>query len=389
MNKRATEWAFALMILFSIPPWFVWGFSIWNVRIISILTILLSFKIITNSSIRQNYVIALFYFFAIIIMSFGGLLGYKLPTHVELAMFIFILSFSKPMLIRILDKFETVISYLFLVGIFLYIILIFVDLPSFYLEPLNPTKLGRYEVYLFLLKIQDGYFYSSFRFMSVFDEPGIVGSLLALLISYRDIKYDNFRDFVFLIAGLISFSLVFYIVLIINIFYSKYFKWRTILFLSLFLLGAYNFVPAFMKNVLLDRVYSDGKMTIQDNRSTSAFLFKYEQFKSGDNTAVLFGMGPGSIQELSQQIDLNVSSYKTIVYQYGYFGLCFFMLFFLVSTWKLAPTQRGFYFYMIFLLVLWQRPGAFSYFNILIFFGGLSYISQESTRRGRIFLYDK
>jgi hypothetical protein len=384
-RNRAVEWALAVLILLSIQPWFVWGFTEWNVRIISILTILLSLTLIKYSSIRQNYFIALFYFLSVMILSFGGMSGYKLPTHVELAMFIFILSFSKHLLTRVLSKFETLLSYLFLGGIFLYIILLFADLPYFYLQPLNHSKLGVYRGYLFLLKNQDNYTYSAFRFMSVFDEPGVIGSLLALLISYKDFKFDNFRDNVFIIAGLLSFSLVFYIVLIINVFYSKYIKWRTILLLSLFFLSLYNFVPGFMKNVLLDRVYSDGGMSIQDNRSTSSFLYKYDQFKSEGEKTVIFGMGPNSIQELSQVIELNVSSYKTIVYQYGYFGLCFFMLFFLISTWKLAPTRRGIYFYLIFLLVGWQRPGVYSYFNILIFFGGLSYISQEYSRKKIIY----
>jgi hypothetical protein len=373
----------SILIFFSFPPWPLWGVKEFNTRIISLFTLFVAFNIITTKSIRTNLPIAIMYLFSMLIISFGGLKGYTLPSHVELAMFVFLLSFSRKFLISALIKFEKLIAIVFILGIATYIASFIIDLPHFSIKPLNKLKDDIYQVYIFELRLDAYTLLGGRRFMSVFDEPGVVGSMLALLISYKKLKFDNYRDYVLIITGLISFSLAFYVVLIINIFYYKYLNWKFLIIFIGIVLSFYYIQPQFIQETLLDRFVSDGEIGVVDNRSSQLFSLAYDEFirKGGDQ--VIFGLGPNSLERLSKTVDLNVSSYKTIVYQWGYLGLAFFVFFFFVCTLQIARTQRGFFYLFIFLLIGWQRPAVFRYFNMLIFLGGLSYISvSEIVKKG-------
>lgn len=379
-KKKQIALVFSILIFLSFQPWFVWSLDNWNMRLISLATFALSIQIITAKSIKENLPIALLYVLARLIMCFGGLKGIILPTHLELSIFVFILAFSRKFLIMTLRKFETLIAIVLTLGILTYFLGLFIDLPNFSIEPLNKLKTSDYNVYFFELKTND-YAFSGFRrFMSVFDEPGVIGSMLALLISYKKMEHPRYKDYVFLIAGLLSFSLVFYIVLIINAIYSKILNLKILIVVSSLLAVFFYSKPQFFKEALLDRIITDKTIEIKDNRSTEFFLDKYDQFIHVGGLPLFIGLGPENFEKLGKEGVLNVSSYKTLVYMWGFGGLIVFIFFFFYSTMYMANSKRAWFFFVVFLMVGWQRPGVFNYGNLFLFLSCLSFISLSEVK---------
>jgi hypothetical protein len=275
----------------------------------------------------------------------------------------------------VLDKFEKLITFIFILGIVTYLISIVITLPSFSIHPLNVLKTGNYKVYIFDLELVDYTIGNSRKFMSVFDEPGVVGTLAALLISYKKINFNKIKDIVLVVAGLLSFSLAFYIILLINLLYNRTLNLKFYLIFAIILFSFYYVKPEFVKVALLDRFIVGNNIGIVDNRSSETFNEEYDSFVKKGGAGLFFGLGPNALAKLSKVIEINVSSYKTIIYQFGILGAVLFISFFFYATYKFAPVKRGWFFFIIFLALAWQRPGVFSYFNLLIYLSGLSYIS--------------
>lgn len=372
---------FALMIIFSVPPWPVWGVE-WNIRIISFLTLILSMNLLTIRKIKRNLALANLYLISNFYIFFGGLNGYLIPTHFQFSIYIFLLSVSKPFLIRVLYKFEKIFTIILLLGIIIYFVSFIVKLPSFTIAPLNKAKIGSYKVHIFELEIIDYTIANSRRFMSVFDEPGVIGSILALLISYKKIDFKKMRDIVYVLGGLISFSLAFYIILLINLIYNKTMSVKIYLVSFLILGGFYYTNKEFVNIALFDRfIIDDNSIGVVDNRASLDFNDEYDRFLNNGGDSLFFGLGPSALEKLNKSIESEASTYKIIVYKYGIVGCVIFIFFFIYCTLIFAPTGRGWFFFSMFLLVAMQRPDIFSYYNLLIYLSCLSFISVEDFRK--------
>lgn len=383
VKKKQLAIILAFMIFLSFSPWLVWGITEWNMRTISIVTLIISFSLINITSVKQNLYLSTIFLLGIIYLCFGGLSGYILPTHLQLTLYIFMLSFSRKFLINVLFIFEKIITIIFLLGIITYFISFLIKLPSFSIHPLNSGNTVNYEVYIFLLKRYDNELLGdSLRFFSVFDEPGVVGSLICLLISYKKLDFKNFRDVILIIAGLISFSLVFYIILVVNLIYNRTLNIKFYLIFIILIGGFYLAKPESVKLLLLDRfVNEDNTIGVVDNRSGSVFKYEYERFVNNGGSALYYGLGPEALIKLARTDELNMSTYKVLVYKYGIIGCFIFVFFFFYSTWKLAPTKRGWFFFGVFMLIAWQRPNIFVFFNIILYLSCLSYISYKPVAR--------
>lgn len=374
-NKKKYSLIIAFFIFCSIPPWFVWGLDVWNMRVISLITIYISIKILNKSNLRNNLIIANLFLITVLYTYFGGVKGYMLPTHVQMSIYIFLLSMSKDFLNLILYKFEKILIYVFFLGVIIYLISVIVKLPSFTIPPLNKGKMGNYDVRLFDLEFIDYTIRNSRQFMSVFDEPGVVGTLVAMLISYREIKFNTLKDILLIVSGLITFSLAFYIVLFINLIYNRSLNIKFYLMFLILIGGFYFMKPLYVKEVLFDRFILGNDFGIVDNRTSEEFDIKYNSFVKKGGFPLIFGNGPNAMTDLSKEIELNLSSYKSTVYKHGVFGTILFVFFFFYCTLTIAPIKRGWFFLLIYIMLAWQRPGVFQYFNIMIFLSGLAYIS--------------
>ena len=84
--------------------------------------------------------------------------------------------------------------------------------PSQYECPINPDRL--YNAYFFNVYIQENFGFFN-RFYAFYDEPGIVGNITMVLLYIQKFELKKWYNIVFLISGLLSFSIAFYIALIV------------------------------------------------------------------------------------------------------------------------------------------------------------------------------
>ncbi|MAD12973.1 MAG: hypothetical protein CMC04_09700 [Flavobacteriaceae bacterium] len=358
----------AFIVLVTLQPFLIWQATQLTNYICGILMLFIAYNHaeFTKENIRMS-------FFFVICNLFYFLAGttYKTFSPVFFLPLVFLI-LPKIYQKDIFEKFLSIISVIFALGFITYFLRFFVDLPSFSLSPLNDLKKDFYDVYLFDVTLpQDKSLLP--KFFSLFDENGVVGTLCALLISYKKLSISSFTDKVILLAGIISFSLTFYIVLIINLVYN--FNKRYVLIFPL-LFFIYSIIPNTntLNIYILDRLKITEKGISGDNRTSKYFDENFDYFISKGGNDILFGRGLFA-EVKDDKYNIGLSSYKVLVYRHGILGCLLFLSFFTFLTWKLAPTSRGFFFLLIFILLLYQRINLFLYYNIVTFVGGLLMIN--------------
>lgn len=270
--------------------------------------------------------------------------------------------------IKLLDCVISVFAIGVGISLLVYILVCWLSMPfpSQVLEPLNPLKETEYLQYPFLVVYNSPYNFANMRFYSVFDEPGVVGTVAALLLYSNEYKLNSWKFIIIFIAGIFSFSFFFIVMSFLCLFRKSYIKY--ILFFIVFSIIIYLlFKDFFIKNgelfnsLIFSRFTSDGNYG--GDRVSSLFNREYYEFLVSND--VFFGRGS---EELSKILS-GGSSYKSLVYSNGviwFIGVC---LFFILNILTISQNKKiVFYSTIIFLGVLYQRPNIFDlpYFFMFI-----------------------
>lgn len=230
------------------------------------------------------------------------------------------------------------------------------------------------------------------RFCALFNEPGLVGTFSALILIADQAKLSKRKNTIILLGGLLSFSFAFYILLFLYLLFSggifealktskgrKVFSFFTFLLIIVMIVVLSN---SSFYNKLNDLLFSRvrGLIAGQDNRTTSAFDDLYSDFLSnGSISEHIFGHGFGTI--VKNESTTNTSSYKTQVYDLGYFGLFYLYVICAYAALSLNRTGKNkskWILLGLFIISTYQRIGVLdvAYFSILIC-GGKEACSQE------------
>ena len=270
--------------------------------------------------------------------------------------------------IKLLDCVISVFAIGVGISLLVYILVCWLSMPfpSQVLEPLNPLKETEYLQYPFLVVYNSPYNFANMRFYSVFDEPGVVGTVAALLLYSNEYKLNSWKFIIIFIAGIFSFSFFFIVMSFLCLFRKSYIKY--ILFFIVFSIIIYLlFKDFFIKNgelfnsLIFSRFTADGNYG--GDRVSS--LFNREYYELLVSNDVFFGRGS---EELSKILS-GGSSYKSLVYSNGviwFIGVC---LFFILNILTISQNKKiVFYSTIIFLGVLYQRPNIFDlpYFFMFI-----------------------
>lgn len=270
--------------------------------------------------------------------------------------------------IKLLDCVISVFAIGVGISLLVYILVCWLSMPfpSQVLEPLNPLKETEYLQYPFLVVYNSPYNFANMRFYSVFDEPGVVGTVAALLLYSNEYKLNSWKFIIIFIAGIFSFSFFFIVMSFLCLFRKSYIKY--ILFFIVFSIIIYLlFQDFFIKNgelfnsLIFSRFTADGNYG--GDRVSSLFNREYYEFLVSND--VFFGRGS---EELSKILS-GGSSYKSLVYSNGviwFIGVC---LFFILNILTISQNKKiVFYSTIIFLGVLYQRPNIFDlpYFFMFI-----------------------
>lgn len=219
--------------------------------------------------------------------------------------------------------------------------------------------------------------FRAIRLCGLFNEPGFLGTMLAMCLVIDGINLKRIGNVIMLIAGCLTFSLAFFLILGAYLFLNllnnpKYIKTIIILVVLLAIL-----IPYLYKNdmvaTLLDRfIIEDGEWA--GNNRTDLIIDRYwsDMFKSGN---FLFGYGTGYLK----YIEYGNVSYKSVIFEYGFVGALLLWGSLLYSAiHKITNKNRMFYIVILcFFLNIFHRPTLFAPCYLLTLFGGIEYIKER------------
>lgn len=221
------------------------------------------------------------------------------------------------------------------------------------------------------------------RFCGVFNEPGIIGTFSALLLIAD--KYDLKKRYnvILLLGGTLSLSFAFfvltglYFILSGKIFSVFLLHRRGLLYLLVFIVSMLCLVYLFytkssFRHIINDRIIYrlQGFLLGDDNRTTDAFDLLYNEFiDKGSFFEHMFGNGFGTTVK-DAAINMT-SSYKTQIYDLGYFGIAYLYLicsYALLRVNAVKPRKQSVLLLVLFLISTYQRIGVLNvaYMSILL-----------------------
>ena len=310
---------------------------------------------------------------------------------------------------KIFDTYRIVFAISLVPGIIYSILSIMsINVPHDFLESIETIKQDRnysYIHYPLAVQLYHNYGWDSlslYRLCGIYNEAGLVGTLCALFLVADKYRIKNrWENTVLLVSGTLSFSLAFYLMLgvyfvLINI--GKH-KFKNAMSLVGVIFAIIVFLNMDFDNPALSEIQSrlqiaDGEL-VGDNRTNSRFDKLFDEIYD-DPVAIIVGYGMGSIGTIQRRFLIDGSSYKCLIYDYGYLGVGVFIIW----LYFLAHTQKGtkwspniVVLFVIYLLNIYQRPSMFYPSYLIIFIGGVycmnlpdSSLQNGTHRRIRIML---
>lgn len=341
------EWCIAVIIYLFLQPYFIWGIF---GKLHSLLTFTLVALCVTSIKIRPADVMYKGLLSLIFVWlsfklnaSIAGTIGIILYSTIFLA--------SEKLLINSYEKFVKIFIYTTSISaiVYLLVVVLGIDLPHRIIPPLNPVKDHTYLAYPFLV-VPNGL--EMFKFFGCCDEPGVIGTLCAVILLMRKFDFKQRENILVLIFGLISFSLFFYMICLIYavLFAPTNFKIPILgVFLILFLFISeetllYELIFARMQ-------FEDGQM-VGNNRDMGLDQYWYENFKHSDD--YWWGLGPGT----KQLYNPGGASYKDRIIEYGaIFFFAYVASFIVYAIHKLKSSYKNILIYVLIICsVMFQRP---------------------------------
>ena len=276
--------------------------------------------------------------------------------------FAFIPIIKRDLIFETYRSFRRIFIFFVALSIINYImVLIGLDYWGIVIEPLNKLKDYKYMMYPFLVvPIQE----SIGRFSSIYDEPGFIGTLSALMLIAERMNLQRRSNIVLLVAGIIALSFYFYVAMIFGfIFFSSKLKhkWFYIGLLFVLVVATYN------NEYLYDTIWSrfeydteEGKFA-GDNRNGGGLDYAYEAILG---TPLFFtGLGSAIAEEY-----YGAASLKLVVLKHVFIFVFLNLLgYFILSFRQILNKKDLIIFFVFFLLTLYQRPGFYGTYSVFMY----------------------
>ena len=350
------------LLLLALQPYFVWGFSNYMMLLVLIAPIApMAYKLDIN---KEKHLFLLFFF---ILFSNAIIHNFNFVYIIYLLMFVFIPFCQKDYANNTFDAFRNVIAIIFAFSLieYLYVVLLGRELPGYILSPLNELKQYDYTVYPPLLVVSNT-FLETIRFLAVFDEPGVVGTVSMLILFVEDYKLKNICNIIVFIAGIFSFSFFFYVATLLywGIRYGK----NNIRYILFFFVASCVFYVATKDNPVLDELvysrfeYDKDKGTLAGiNRSSDKLDSYYDKIKG--TWGYFWGVDVENLDDYG-----STSSYKTEVLRYGMVFCVLYVVFFMFLARHRRLSLTDFLLLSVMILgTLYQRPRFFDVVFVYLF----------------------
>lgn len=367
---KVETWIYAICLLCSIPPFFFWKL---DAPYFMFVCLVISLRHIRLSRDTGYVVFSTLLFVLYLIFAFLSAPSFQ---RTVLTCFMGVIFFTDVNFMKaVFEKFVYVFSITSAVSIVQFVLVEFFDIgmPHRVLGALNTMKTYNYIAYMFFV-IPSHTMDLIPRFCGMYDEPGVVGTIAGAVLMIRKFNFKEWINVPIFIAGILSFSLFFYVIFAVYV----------ILFAKI----KYKIVVAILASVAIYMWYDDGLLgqyifrrleiengeLVGDNRAQGAFDYWYAN-KFVNSEDFYFGLGRGS----SLVYNRGGASYKDIIVNYGIvFFVAYMAIFVLFGLYRLR-LSKNFFLYMVVLFgVIYQRPFIDSMIYLFIIFIPILYLGQPT-----------
>lgn len=382
--------AFIASILFFLflDPYFMWKLQK-TTPLYTFLGLILFFVSFLNADIKSKSRGGLFALYSLLLTISIFYDGLNLFGISAILCLLFIPFLKEQFAKKTYDYFLTIYSIVIgISGIVWILSLLDVVSPIGIISPLNDLKVYKYNVYPLLVRPDT--FYLLERFCGPFDEPGVIGTISAIILTIGGFNLRDKRLMIVFIVGILSMSMfyyaivaVYYIVYTLTISNDK--KFGFLLIASLAALVVFSMSNELLSETLWSRFMwdEDAGSFAGDNRAQEHTL---KLLQSASGSVLFFGMG--KTDQLLKATSGEASIFVAIL-QYGLVFVLVYFYLFASYAWKYKKKGIA---YLLFLFVfaacLYQRPFLF-YPEYLFLYslmamncGELSENKKQISRRG-------
>lgn len=367
-----------LLSILSLYPYFIWGNSyIYKITLIlsfiSYIFILKNNNFILKKNIIYSFLLLLFW------ISYAffprGSIDIPIPNTGIFAILLYCL-LPSALRTNAFRYFRFILSLILLLSLIQYpfIVARYIS-PVNELIPFSEIKQERnqfYFNYVFNIILNDQFLnifnYSFFRFSSIFDEPGLLGTISSILLfSYQNNENKKLEKFIFFFSLILSFSLGGYALFIIGILLKLTLNFsikKLILFFGMLIIFASMLASTDGgRRYITDRILNT-KQPITQSREDSSFSYKFNEKILSDG--YYFAIGLGKDAHLKTGDD--VSSYKGFIYNYGILGLLLLLsILILIAYINGNINKQTIIILSLIFINFYQRPIEFNvYYYIII-----------------------
>ena len=382
-------WMVALDAFLSMNPFILWdtysGSAFFDVAKKIIELIIMAFFLFQNNikikdktgKVMIGFLCIYFFYYLNV---YPGTLDLSIGIFTKFFLIMIFLALPESNKISVFEKFTTILS-ISLVSALLFwsVSLLGIHMPSDFISADQAIKVYNNQHYLhyFGCVFRESIYYSPRikQLCGMFDEPGMVGTVCALtLVGNRFRIKNNKKVIILLIAGILSFSLAFYIITFLYFSYY-YLSKRKLKKSQLLVLGGLVLLLVFLANntYFQERIISRLSLAslINNNRTSAEFDIIFSDFLQSD--AILLGVGNNSPVFMT----VDASSYKVLIYAHGFIGFALIVGWFIYGGIIYAKKNRDALILLgFFVLSIYQRPWVISLYYILNLFGGIAYLCQ-------------
>lgn len=213
------------------------------------------------------------------------------------------------------------------------------------------------------------------RLCGFFNEPGFLGTVLAIVLTIE--KYNlNKKNMVFMLAGVLSWSLAFFAISLINILYRQYNNIKNLILVAIVVsfIGGVVFVNNPNIEHIWYRLSIDSNWNfVGDNRSNKDIDEGFADTLTSEY--ILLGHGTGYSRTISSE---SFASYKTLFIEHGILGTIVTYGGILALVVKISKRQKNcIWLIFIYFVSLYQRPVLFLSVYFILLFGGIQYILKQ------------
>lgn len=368
---RVDVWLFAICLLLSIPPYFLWQLSS-PYFALGCLLIALKYVRLDNSSRDIGFMLALSFLY--ILYAFINTASLRGAMFVCLLVTFFFT--DRDFMRAAFDKFVLVFSVTVGISILQYVLVIIcgIDMPYDVIPPLNKAKSSSYLAYAFFVVPNNAMNLDLLpRFCGLYDEPGVVGTLSGMMLMTQKFNLRKWVNIPILIGGILSFSLFFYVLLIAYILFFARLPYKILtVVICASLYGVFQESEVVNQYILARIEIEDGDFS-GNNRTHGNFDVWYKtNFINSDS--YFFGLGAGA----SARYNPGGASYRDIIVNCGIIFFVAYMATFTLWALHRLKLSKEFLMYLLILYgTIYQRPFIDAMVYLFLLFIPVIYMSAE------------